>query len=498
MPDLLVVLLLATPLLSALACAMPGFEQEAGPLSAASAALLLSFSLLLAARATGLPDAQAGVAASTLGAGPLAVDCLSVLVLLCVSAMGAAALLSVRSLEPPAQRPYRYRATALSYIAIHLLIAALMLTVMASNLALLWVGLTSTTLLALLLARDGDGQPWLPAPRREHLCLAGLALALSAIVLLALSAAPRLGYTAAALDWPSLQRLAAQSGATHRPFLARPAFALAILGFGALCALVAPPPWLPDLRSRFPSAQALLQFGLPLGALYALLRCQAVLAAAADPLIPHFLLAAALLALVPIVHAVILERSLPRLLGHACGAQIALIAAAFGQGDALGAEAGALLLFCYTLTAGAALPAANAVCRSLHTQAILRTGAGLRTHPVQAALVLCGLLSLGGLPPTGGFVALGAALDDALRRQPQVGAALVAGWAAVCIALATQAGRMAYAAARFPGSAQTAGQAARLWPLLLPVAASVMLSFYVPEGLARLCAQAGLIVAGGR
>src|SRR5579859_3705594 len=106
MPDLIVVLLLATPLLAGLACALPGFEQEAEPLSMASAALLIGFSLLLAARTAGSPGSPATIAAASIGAGPLTVDALGTLLVLIIAGMGAVALLSMRDLAPSGRGSY--------------------------------------------------------------------------------------------------------------------------------------------------------------------------------------------------------------------------------------------------------------------------------------------------------------------------------------------------------------------------------------------------------
>jgi hydrogenase-4 component F len=502
MPESLVVLLLLTPLLAALACALPGFQAEVQPLSAVAGLLLVGFAVLLVTRTT-------GAAVHTGLGGVVLVDAVSGVLLLAICAIGSAALASAPAALVPTPSvpvvPTRSRAHAeldggeaspeFTHSVVHLTLASMLVTLIAANLIVLWLGLALSTALAIWLAGDASNGRVEAEVRRIVISGAGLALALAAIVVLALAATPRLGYALTALDWPTLRTM-------HPPFdarLARAAYLLALLGFGTLSTVVAPTAWLPAAlrRSSTPSI-ALIQMGLPLCALYGLLRCQSLATTAlGGALIPHLLLAAALLALVPIAVSVLTERALPGLAALAGSAQIALAAAAFGLGSTEGAIAGGLALIGYSLSAIFAVPAVGAACAALHTRSTLRVGAGLHAYPLLVASAVGGLLALGGLPPTAAFLAAIAVVDAAIHAAPAASAALLVGWAAVTIGMAIQAGRMARAAT-LPPHRLRARYRPRLWPLALPALALLILGVHVPDGLALLLRQAATVMGDGR
>jgi hydrogenase-4 component F len=277
-----------------------------------------------------------------------------------------------------------------------------------------------------------------------------------------------------------------------------------LLGFGAVAGLVAPWSWLPGVGIARPApAVPLVQVGLPVCALQAILRWAVLARHALGSAFPtHLLLATGLLGLVALLPALLVERDTRRMTALGGAAQVTMIAAAWGLNSQAAAGGGMLLLLCWSLAGSAALPVIASARDRQGGERFLRLGVLPARAPIPGAALLAALLTYGWWAPSGAFLALVAVLEAAMRQSIPIGLLLIVCAAVTMPALTRHATQLArgwrWRAPRRAGSAVArADQLAGSWPLLIPPAALLVLGVHVPDGLANLIVQAASTVGGG-
>ena len=197
--------------------------------------------LVLAVVAALLPVGTAG-----------SLDRLSLVFVALVSVLGLlATIFSVGILADDLTRGYAiWSSKPVYFILLGAFWSAMLLVVLAGNFAVLWLGISLTTLAtAFLVGYSGEPAALEAAWKYLVLCSVGIAFALLGIVVLAhVSLADGLS-PGVALSWAAI----AGHGAAGSPLLARLAVALMIVGFATKAGLVPMHAWLPDAHSKAPA-----------------------------------------------------------------------------------------------------------------------------------------------------------------------------------------------------------------------------------------------------
>jgi hydrogenase-4 component F len=280
--------------------------------------------------------------------------------------------------------------------------SAMLLVVLADNFALLWLGITTTTLATtFLVGFSGEAAALEAAWKYLVLCSVGIALALLGIVTLA--------HVSIAAGLPPAQALAWTSIVAHAPAtappLARLATALMLIGFATKAGLVPMHAWLPDAHSKAPPPiSALLSGVLVSCALYAIMRTITVAAAlGAGPAIQTMLLVLGALSTVIAGMMMLNQSDLKRLLAYSTLEHAGIVALALGFGGPIGRFAALVHVVGHAFAKSSAFFAAGLVQRERQTVALgalhhlWSTGAGGR-------ILLGAVTALCGMPPFGLFV----------------------------------------------------------------------------------------------
>jgi hydrogenase-4 component F len=280
--------------------------------------------------------------------------------------------------------------------------SAMLLVVLADNFAILWLGISATTLAtAFLVGFAGEAESLEAAWKYLVLCSVGIAFALfGSMVLAHVTLAFGLD-PAHALSWAAI----VQAPPLHSPPLARLAIALMTIGFATKAGLVPMHAWLPDAHSKAPAPVSGLLSGVLVScALYALMRTLAVATAlGAGPLAHALLLWLGALSTVVAGALMLTQTDLKRLLAYSTVEHAGIVALALGFGGKLGTLAALVHLLAHAFAKSAAFLATGLVQRERRTTSLAKLR-GLWHSGTGGRMLLAALTALGGLPPFGIFV----------------------------------------------------------------------------------------------
>ena len=280
--------------------------------------------------------------------------------------------------------------------------SAMLLVVLADNFALVWLGISATTLAtAFLVGYSGEPAALEAAWKYLILCSVGIAFALLGIIILARASLEAGIDPAHALSWSAIS-----SG--HPPVdapLARLATTLMLMGFATKAGLVPMHAWLPDAHSKAPSpVSALLSGVLVSCALYAVMRTLAVGTwFGAGPQLHLLLTWLGALSSVAAGALMLAQGDLKRLLAYSTVEHAGIVALALGFGGPLGLFTALFHVVAHAFSKASAFFAAGLVQREHGTSAIgeLR---GLWASGFAGKMLLAALTALSGMPPFGVFV----------------------------------------------------------------------------------------------
>jgi hydrogenase-4 component F len=334
----------------------------------------------------------------------LAVDALGLVVLTVVSLVFlSVAVYSIGFLRSGPPRGARVYVTGL----LAFLFAAT-LVALAHHLALVWIGMESTTLaLAPLVFFRRDRRSLEAVWKYLVLSSVGIALALFGTFFLA--AAQNAGRPLVLEDMIA-------NAATLRPGLLRAAFVFLLVGYGTKMGLAPLHSWKPDTYGEAPSPVAGLMAGaLTSCAFLGLARATEVMVAAHQgAFIRPPLLALGLVSLVISAGFMIGQTDLKRLLAYSSVEHMGILAIALGIGGA-GGYGATLHLLNNGLIKGLMFLAVGNVVLFAGTSEASATRGLLRRAPVTAGLLLAGLFAVTGSPPFGLFVSEFTILGAAFR-----------------------------------------------------------------------------------
>jgi len=280
--------------------------------------------------------------------------------------------------------------------------SAMLLVVLADNFALLWLGISATTLAtAFLVGYSGEPAALEAAWKYLILCSIGIAFALLGIIVLARVSVEAGIDPANALNWSVIL--------AHNPSISAPLARLGVtlmtIGFATKAGLVPMHAWLPDAHSKAPAPiSALLSGVLVSCALYAIMRTLAVgTALGAGPQLHLLLTCLGALSIVVAGALMLSQTDLKRLLAYSTVEHAGIVALALGFGGPLGLFAALFHVFAHAFSKSGAFLAAGLVQRE-HATTKLSDLHGLWEAGSTGKMMLAALTALSGMPPFGIFL----------------------------------------------------------------------------------------------
>jgi hydrogenase-4 component F len=280
--------------------------------------------------------------------------------------------------------------------------SAMLLVVLADNFALLWLGVSATTLAtAFLVGYSGEPAALEAAWKYLILCSIGIAFALLGIIVLARVSVEAGVDPANALSWRAI--------VVHHPLLSAPLARLAVtlmtIGFATKAGLVPMHAWLPDAHSKAPAPiSALLSGVLVSCALYAIMRTLAVgTALGAGPQLHLLLTCLGALSTVVAGALMLAQTDLKRLLAYSTVEHAGIVALALGFGGPLGLFAALFHVFAHAFSKSGAFLAAGLVQLERGTTRLGELH-GLWEEGSSGKMLLAALTALSGMPPFGIFL----------------------------------------------------------------------------------------------
>ncbi|HEY7683148.1 MAG TPA: proton-conducting transporter membrane subunit [Gemmatimonadales bacterium] len=423
------------------------------------------------------------VLAGSLWAGPvapalrgwLAIDPLGLLVLSLVSILFLViAVYAVGFLQAESPRGGRVFVSGLLAF-----LAAATLVAVSHHLALLWVGMETTTLALAPLVYHRHDRRSLEAVWK-YLLLSSVGIALALLGTFFLAAAQRSGH-------PLLLEDLIAGSATLHPALLRTAFIFLLVGYGTKMGLAPLHAWKPDTYGEAPSLVAgLMAGGLTSCAFLGVARITEVtMAAGLAAFVQPLLLAFGLVSLVVAAAFMIGQSDLKRLLAYSSVEHMGLLVLGLGLGGA-GPYGTVLHLVNNALTKGVVfLTVGNVVLATGSASAGLARGI-LRRLPVSGVVLLLGLFAVTGSPPFGLFLSEFTILNAAIAQgHPWVALIVVGLLAVIFVGMAAVVLDVVYAPAESPAPVVrenillTAGPVALLLAVLL-------FGLYLPPPLHRV------------
>jgi hydrogenase-4 component F len=376
-------------------------------------------------------------------------------------------------------------------------LSAASLVALSQHLALLWVGMESTTLaIAPLIYARHDRRSLEAVWKYLVLSSVGIALALLAVFLLA---------TAQAADPGSRALLLPDMIAGARrldPWWLRTAFVFALLGFGTKMGLAPLHAWKPDTYGEAPSIVGGLMAGaLTSCAFLGLARfTQVALAAGLEAFVRPLLIAFGLCSLLVAAAFVIGQADIKRLLAYSSVEHMGLIALGLGLGG-VGAYGSVLHLINNGLIKGMLFLVVGNLVLAAGTSVAADMRGMSRLRPVSALLLLLGLFAVTGSPPFGLFISEFAIITGAIREShPWVAAATLVLLAIIFVGIAGMMLEIIYGEPKLDaGDAATVAAepvSFVLGPALL-VGVVLMLGVYIPGPLRAVLAGAAASLGGG-
>jgi hydrogenase-4 component F len=341
--------------------------------------------------------------------GWLAIDSLGLVVLTLVSVLFAAVVsYAIGFLREESPRGGRWFVGCLLAF-----LAATSLVCVSQHLALLWVGMETTTLaIAPLIFHRNDRRSLEAVWKYLMLSSVGIAFALLGTFLLATAQPVTPG------SRPLLfGDLVAGARSLDRAWL-RAAYVFALTGFGTKMGLAPLHWWKPDTYGEAPSlVSALMSGALTSCAFLGLARFTAIIfAAGMDDFARPLLIAFGIVSLVVAAAFVIGQSDVKRLLAYSSVEHMGLLVLGLGVGGA-GAYGSVLHVLNNGMAKGMLFLVTGNMVLATGSSAAVDLRGLLRSRPVSAALMLLGLFAVTGSPPFGLFVSEFAIVSGAVRQH---------------------------------------------------------------------------------
>lgn len=305
------------------------------------------------------------------------------------------ALYAVGYLRYRVARPNRIFVTSLC-----LLLAALTAAVLARHIAVLWIAVELSALVAAPLIYFNQNARSIEATWKYLLVgSVGVALALLGTFFLAYSA--EVAGVSTSLQFDDLVRVAPGLS----PIWLRAAFVLVLVGYGTKMGLAPMHTWKPDAYGEAPGlAGALFAGGVTSVAFLAILRVVYVCEAAGQaPFVGRILIVMGLLSMGVAGALMVGQQDFKRMLAYSSVEHMGILALGVGIGG--GARFGAMLhLLCNGITKGVLFLSAGNLHRAYASKHTSVVKGALRHRPFSASMFMVGFFAITGAPPFGPFL----------------------------------------------------------------------------------------------
>lgn len=423
----------------------------------------------------------------------LRADSLSVLLMLCVTAVAVLALWFGPGLRA-ADDGYAPRTLRRFHVFFNLFVAAMLLAVSANNVGIMWIAVEATTIFSAFIIPLKVSKASVEASWKYILLgSVGVALAFAGTVLVYFGYATLAAGAEQALNWPGLLAIAPRL----HPQAVQLGFVFLLIGYGTKAGLAPMHTWLPDAHSEAPASLSATMSGVLLAvALYAIMRWKVVVdAALGGRTTDTLLLILGLLSLTIATFSVVVSRNYKRLLAYSSIEHTGLMAIGLALGP-LGAFAALLHLVNHTVAKSMLFLLSGRVLHRYHSTEIKDVTGLLKAMPVTGGLFAAGMVAIMGLPPFGLFMSEFTLLRAGFQAgQPWLMALVLALLAVAFVAFLKHLNGMLYGAPP-AGVAVGEADAGVLAPLAVSVAALVILGLTLPGPLAALLDGAVRILAG--
>src|SRR5215475_10978651 len=297
-----------------------------------------------------------------------------------------------------------------------LFVFTMLLVLTTNNMGLMWVATEAATLTTVLLVSLYRTPASLEAAWKYFiLCGVGIAQALFGTILLYMAAEKLLGAEGGALLWTALNSVKGQL----EPTVLSIAFVFLLVGYGTKVGLAPLHNWLPDAHAEGPTPVSAVLSGLLLNvALYAVIRCKALVEGSVGPLIPgRMLMAFGLLSVVVAAFLLSRQKDVKRLFAYSSVEHMGLMTFAFGMGGALATFAGLLHMTVHSLTKSAIFFAVGHAAQKSGTQDMASIRGLVQTSPAIGWGLALGTLAILGMPPFGVFTSEFMVLTTAMHEH---------------------------------------------------------------------------------
>ena len=487
MSSLDLLILLAVPLATALACRLLRDQRlvEMANVGGATVTLVAGLALALRVFAGGPIDAVGG---------RLRVDELGAFLVVLVVLVGfLAALYSVGYLQRDvAHGKIDARRLPGYYAAFHAFVWTMLFTGVVDDLGLLWVGIEATTLVSAILVGFYRTKAALEAAWKYLiLCTVGITFALFGVLLTYYASLQALD-VGAGLGWSALL-----AGADRLdPGLMKLAFVFIVVGFGTKAGLAPLHMWLPDAHSQAPSpVSAMLSAVLLKCGLYGILRFYPIVTRAVTPeFATDLLLGFGLFSVVVAVPFILVQRDLKRLLAYSSVEHVGLIVVAVGFGGPLALFAGVLHALNHAVAKTLLFFVAGDLAQRYGTTRMASIRGAFAVAPVTGTLLLAGAFAITGLPPFAIFVTEFGIVGAGFATGHWVAAAVVVvALAAVFAGVLAHALGMAFGKPR-EGLPKPDSDRLGWLALGVPAGLVVLLGVFVPSALAVAVEQVATLL----
>ncbi len=362
----------------------------------------------------------------------------------------------------------------------------------SNNIGVLWVCLELATLATVLLVSLYRTPASIAAAWKYFiLCGVGIALALFGTVLVFFTSSHALGHGNEALTWTLLAR---HAGALD-PAVMTIAFCFLVVGYGTKVGLAPMHAWLPDAHGEGPTPLSAVLSGLLLNlALYALVRLKVLVDGATHAATAgNVMMAFGLFSLLVAVLALHRQHDAKRLFSFSSVEHMGLMTFAFGLGTPLANFAALLHMTVHSLVKSGIFFAVGHAAQAMGTQRIAGIRGLVRHQPALGWGLLLGTTAIAGFPPFGLFASEFLLLTAALHAHPATIAPLLAGLLVAMAGLLRAVQPMAFG----EPPAQAAPVRANPLPLYAHLALALVLGLAIPAFLARWYHQAAALIAVG-
>ena len=366
---------------------------------------------------------------------------------------------------------------------------------MVNGLALLWIAIEITTVVsALLVAIDRTREATEAAWKYVLIASSGLGIGLLATIVLYYAGSTVIGQSYD-LGLASLLQVARKLPATPVEL----AFGLAVVGYGTKVGLFPVHTWLPDAHSEAPTPiSALLSGALLATSFYAILRFYQVAVGALGPGFPQTtLLIFGVLSLLLAALSLFGQRNIKRMLAYSSVEHMGILAIGVSFGAPV-AFAGVLLhVLAHAAAKGTAFMGAGTLVHKFGTKELAGMRGGIRALPWSGPLFLLAIFALGAMPPFGMFRSEFQIVTGGVGGgHGVVGAILVALVSLAFLGLMIATTRVLMLPAAAPSPPRSEPSPWMVVPVVLGVAALLLLGLHPPEPLQDLLARGAAELTG--